>query len=179
MVDSLSGANWATRQSPSKPAVERLRRRSMQAEWPVKGQDRFAARLWRALDWPFCLHEGHRSRSTALPVRAQTAPSCQPSSPAEEREISRSSAGKARKLARDGAGGVIDRSQDARHSAGPSGARHRLSCLELASRKPSWQRSCATATTDRTYDRNRSDSHTAKPLASRGPSTYGSRLSPG
>src|SRR5882724_3532765 len=32
-------------------------------------------------------------------------------------------------------------------------------CLDLASRNPSWQRSCATATTDRTYDRKRSDSH--------------------
>jgi hypothetical protein len=31
-----------------------------------------------------------------------------------------------------------------------------LKCLELASRNPSWQRSCATATTDRTYDRKRS-----------------------
>jgi hypothetical protein len=52
-------------------------------------------------------------------------------------------------------------------------------CLELASRKPSWQRSCATATTDRTYNRKRSDPHSAKALASNGPSTYGSRLSPG
>src|SRR5712691_1505366 len=30
-------------------------------------------------------------------------------------------------------------------------------CLDLASRNPSWQRSCATASTDRTYDRKRSD----------------------
>src|SRR5215470_7021105 len=29
-------------------------------------------------------------------------------------------------------------------------------CLELMSRNPSWQRSCATASTDRTYDRKRS-----------------------
>src|SRR5216683_3313538 len=48
-------------------------------------------------------------------------------------------------------------------------------CLDLASRNPSWQRSCATATTDRTYDRKRSDSH-EQTLATRGPSTYGSRL---
>src|SRR6266849_7373360 len=47
-------------------------------------------------------------------------------------------------------------------------------CLDLASRNPSWQRSCATATTDRTYDRKRSDSH-EQTLATRGPSTYGSR----
>src|SRR6266481_3283657 len=46
-------------------------------------------------------------------------------------------------------------------------------CLDLASRNPSWQRSCATATTDRTYDRKRSDSH-EQTLATRGPSTYGS-----
>src|SRR5882672_9573649 len=45
-------------------------------------------------------------------------------------------------------------------------------CLDLASRNPSWQRSCATATTDRTYDRKRSDSH-EQTLATRGPSTYG------
>src|SRR3981189_263348 len=51
-------------------------------------------------------------------------------------------------------------------------------CLDLASRNPSWQRSCATATTDRTYDRKRSDSH-EQTLATRGPSTYGSRRSPG
>ena len=61
------------------------------------------------------------------------------------------------KLARNGADGVIDRSQDARHSERPSGLPQRSpSCLELASRNPSWQRSCATATTDRTYDRKRS-----------------------
>src|SRR6266851_5423213 len=48
-------------------------------------------------------------------------------------------------------------------------------CLDLASRNPSWQRSCATATTDRTYDRKRSDSH-EQTLATRGPSTYGSLL---
>ena len=52
-------------------------------------------------------------------------------------------------------------------------------CLDLVSRKPSWQRSCATATTDRTYDRKRSDPRTCRTLASKGPSTYGSRLSPG
>src|ERR1700737_3914365 len=51
-------------------------------------------------------------------------------------------------------------------------------CLELASRNPSWQRSSATATTDRTYDRKRSDAH-EQTLATRGPSTYGSRPSPG
>src|SRR5712692_9329475 len=51
-------------------------------------------------------------------------------------------------------------------------------CLDLASRNPSWQRSCATATTDRTYDRKRSDSH-EQTLATRGPSTYGSPLSRG
>src|SRR6266852_211463 len=51
-------------------------------------------------------------------------------------------------------------------------------CLDLASRNPSWQRSCATATTDRTYDRKRSDSH-EQTLATRGPSTYGSRLKAG
>src|SRR6266851_3921946 len=51
-------------------------------------------------------------------------------------------------------------------------------CLDLASRNPSWQRSCATATTDRTYDRKRSDSH-EQTLATRGPSTYGSLLSAG
>src|SRR6266496_1168172 len=50
-----------------------------------------------------------------------------------------------------------------------------LGCLDLASRNPSRQRSCATATTDRTYDRKRSDSH-EQTLATRGPSTYGSRL---
>src|SRR5215217_3851993 len=77
-------------------------------------------------------------------------------------------------LARDGADGVIDRSQDARHSAGPNGGSTPLTCLELASRNPSWQRSCVTASTDRTYDRKRSDPHAASPLASRGPSTYGS-----
>ena len=78
-------------------------------------------------------------------------------------------------LARDGADGVIDRSQDARHSESPSGlfAKRSPSCLELASRNPSWQRSCATATTDRTYDRNRFDPYSAPNLASRGPSTYG------
>src|SRR5262245_5638770 len=46
-------------------------------------------------------------------------------------------------------------------------------CLELMSRNPSWQRSCATASTDRTYDRKRSDPRAAPPLAARGPSTYG------
>jgi hypothetical protein len=46
-------------------------------------------------------------------------------------------------------------------------------CLELMSRNPSWQRSCATASTDRTYDRKRSDPRAAPPLAGRGPSTYG------
>src|SRR6267378_5262821 len=51
-------------------------------------------------------------------------------------------------------------------------------CLDLASRNPSWQRSCATATTDLTYDRKRSDSH-EQTLATRGPSTYGSRLKAG
>src|SRR5882672_2637866 len=51
-------------------------------------------------------------------------------------------------------------------------------CLDLASRNPSWQRSCATATTDRTYDRKRSDSH-EQTLATRGPSTYGSPRSQG
>src|SRR5712664_1237438 len=51
-------------------------------------------------------------------------------------------------------------------------------CLDLASRNPSWQRSCATATTDRTYDRKRSDAH-EQTLATRGPSTYGSRPSAG
>src|SRR5882762_4163189 len=51
-------------------------------------------------------------------------------------------------------------------------------CLDLASRNPSWQRSCATATTDRTYDRKRSDSH-EQTLATRGPSTYGSLRSQG
>src|SRR6266540_4160260 len=50
-----------------------------------------------------------------------------------------------------------------------------LGCLDLASRNPSRQRSCATATTDRTYDRKRSDSH-EQTLATRGPSTYGSRI---
>src|SRR5215216_7862165 len=80
-------------------------------------------------------------------------------------------------LARDGADGVIDRSQDARHSAAPNGGSTPPTCLELASRNPSWQRSCVTASTDRTYDRKRSDPHAASPLASRGPSTYGSRLS--
>src|ERR1700733_5021814 len=30
-------------------------------------------------------------------------------------------------------------------------------CLGLVARNPSWQRSCATASTDRTYDRNRFD----------------------
>src|SRR5215218_6678201 len=79
-------------------------------------------------------------------------------------------------LARDGADGVIDRSQDARHSAGPNGGSTPRTCLELASRNPSWQRSCVTASTDRTYDRKRSDPHAASPLASRGPSTYGSRM---
>src|SRR5215211_4978145 len=74
---------------------------------------------------------------------------------------------------RDGADGVIDRSQDARHSAGPNGGSTPRTCLELASRNPSWQRSCVTASTDRTYDRKRSDPHAASPLASRGPSTYG------
>src|SRR5260370_27302255 len=49
-------------------------------------------------------------------------------------------------------------------------------CLDLASRNPSWQRSCATATTDRTYHRKRSDSH-EQTLATRGPSTYASGLS--
>ena len=72
---------------------------------------------------------------------------------------------------------MIDRSQDARHSESPSGllAKRSPSCLELASRNPSWQRSCATATTDRTYDRNRFDPYSAPNLASRGPSTYGTR----
>src|SRR5262249_45577881 len=46
-------------------------------------------------------------------------------------------------------------------------------CLELMSRNPSWQRSCATASIDRTYDRKRSDPRAAPPLAGRGPSTYG------
>src|SRR5215207_10025655 len=82
-------------------------------------------------------------------------------------------------LARDGADGVIDRSQDARHSAGPNGGSTPRTCLELASRNPSWQRSCVTASTDRTYDRKRSDPHAASPLASRGPSTYGSPPSSG
>src|SRR5215211_5787324 len=80
---------------------------------------------------------------------------------------------------RDGADGVIDRSQDARHSAGPNGGSTPRTCLELASRNPSWQRSCVTASTDRTYDRKRSDPHAASPLASRGPSTYGSPPSRG
>src|SRR5215218_10303544 len=82
-------------------------------------------------------------------------------------------------LARDGADGVIDRSQDARHSAGPNGGSTPRTCLELASRNPSWQRSCVTASTARTYDRKRSDPHAASPLASRGPSTYGSPPSRG
>src|SRR5262249_51831485 len=38
-----------------------------------------------------------------------------------------------------------------------NGAPASPTCLELASRAPSWQRSCATASTDRTYDRNRFD----------------------
>ena len=38
------------------------------------------------------------------------------------------------------------------------------------------QRSCATAQTGRTYDRKRSDQTSVSLLASRGPSTYGSRI---
>src|SRR5262245_59265647 len=53
--------------------------------------------------------------------------------------------------------GVVDRSQDARYSAGSNDAPASPTCLELASRAPSWQRSRATASTDRTYDRNRID----------------------
>src|SRR5262245_19494743 len=53
--------------------------------------------------------------------------------------------------------GVIDRSPGARHSAGPNGAIASPTCLELASRTPSWPRSWATASTGRTYDRNRFD----------------------
>ena len=49
-------------------------------------------------------------------------------------------------------------------------------CLELASRNPSWQAVSAPPSTGRTYDRKRSDPLAAPPLASRGPSTYGSRL---
>ena len=56
---------------------------------------------------------------------------------------------------------MIDRSQDARHSGRPSGGFMPPSCLELALRNPSWQRPCVTATTDRTYERNRFDPHTA------------------
>src|SRR6202011_6295471 len=48
-----------------------------------------------------------------------------------------------------------------------------LYCLELASRSPSWQRSCATASTDRTYDRKRSGRALLNLLQARGPSTYG------
>ena len=43
-----------------------------------------------------------------------------------------------------------------------------LPCLERASRNPSWQRSCAAATTDRTYDRKRSDAPPAEPLQAGG-----------
>jgi hypothetical protein len=68
---------------------------------------------------------------------------------------------------------VIDRSQDASHSETVSGLlAGSYLCLELALRNPSWQRSCATATTDRTYDRNRFDARKRSNLASRGPSTY-------
>ena len=49
-------------------------------------------------------------------------------------------------------------------------------CLELASRNPSWQAVSAPPSTGRTYDPKRSDPLAAPPLASRGPSTYGSRL---
>src|SRR5262249_38321206 len=50
-----------------------------------------------------------------------------------------------------------DRSRDVRHSVGPSGKHLKPPhCLELTSRTPSRQRSCVTATTDRTYDRKRS-----------------------
>src|SRR5262249_32069309 len=41
-------------------------------------------------------------------------------------------------------------------------------CSGLASRNPSWQRSCAAASTDRTYDRNRSCQPLLPPLASPG-----------
>ena len=52
---------------------------------------------------------------------------------------------------------AIDRSENVRYSVGPSGKHLKPQpCLELTSRTPSWQRSCATATTDRTYDRKRS-----------------------
>src|SRR4029079_5330019 len=78
--------------------------------------------------------------------------------------------------ARDGAVGVIDRSQDARHSAGPNGLQKPLACLDLASRNPSWQRSCAAATTDRTYDRKRSDAPPAETLQAGGRPHMGPRL---
>src|SRR5215208_3817559 len=80
-------------------------------------------------------------------------------------------------LARDGADGVIDRSQDARHSAGPNGGSTPRTCLELASRNPSWQRSCVTASTDRTYDRKRSDPRLLHLLRAGGRPHMGSRLS--
>src|SRR6202047_5381311 len=51
---------------------------------------------------------------------------------------------------------VIDRSQTRDTPWNPSDFPIPRLCLELASRNPSWQRSCATATTDRTYDRKRS-----------------------
>src|SRR5262249_31601718 len=48
---------------------------------------------------------------------------------------------------------------DARHSVGPIGGKPSRTCWELASRPPSWQRSPVAASTDRTYDRNRFESH--------------------
>jgi hypothetical protein len=59
------------------------------------------------------------------------------------------------------ADGAIDRSQHARHPGQSSGGFMPRYCLELALRNPSWQRSCATASKGRTYDRNRFDPHHA------------------
>src|SRR5215510_9551130 len=86
-----------------------------------------------------------------------------------------SPAAKVGKLA--GADGVIDRSQDARHSVGPIGARHRQYVWTSRRGPHLGQRSSATATTGRTYDRKRSDrTRLQKLLQPRGRPHMGPRL---
>ena len=72
---------------------------------------------------------------------------------------------------------MIDRSQDARHSVGPIGARHRQYVWTSRRGPHLGQRSSATAKTGRTYDRKRSDrTRLQKLLQPRGRPHMGPRL---
>src|SRR6266568_3298087 len=72
--------------------------------------------------------------------------------------------------------GVIDRSRCEILRGTQWSAQGRDPCLGLASRNPSWQRSYMAASTDRTYDRNRFDSHAALPLQAGGRPHMGPRF---